>query len=136
MKFTSSERLTFGLELELQIVDAASGVLSPSSTSILPLLQATDSAKHFALEATLSTMEINSSVHLDADSMLDEVEALVKLLRRHAQTLGLDVRGGGTQLTQFWNDRIFAPTQRSKELEGRFGFLPRRKLERVREAAR
>jgi carboxylate-amine ligase len=83
-------------------------------------------AKHYALEATLSTMEINSSVHVDADGMSAEVLSLTQLLRRHAQTLDLDVRGGGTQLTQFWNDRVFSPTKRSKELEGRFGFLPKR----------
>jgi glutamate---cysteine ligase / carboxylate-amine ligase len=74
----------------------------------------------------LATMEINSSIHVDADGMSTEVQALTQLLRGHAQSLGLDVRGGGTQLTQFWNDRVFAPTARSKELEGRFGFLPKR----------
>jgi hypothetical protein len=119
VKFNSSDALTFGLELELQIVDAATGMLSPSSTSIWPLLQSSSHAKQYALEATLATMEINSSIHADADGMSREVQDLTQLLRDHAQSLGLDVRGGGTQLTQFWNDRVFAPTARSQELEGR-----------------
>jgi carboxylate-amine ligase len=36
------------------------------------------------------------------------------------------IRGGGTQLTQFWNERIMAPTDRAQELTQRFGFLPKR----------
>lgn len=126
MHFTPSDPLTFGLELELQIVDARTGALSPSSTSIWPTLQNSRAAKHFALEATLATMEINSSIHVDADAMASELRELVQQLRDAAAPLNLDVRGGGTQVTQFWNERVFAPTDRSKELEKRFGFLPKR----------
>ncbi|CAN5820737.1 hypothetical protein BH11PSE8_BH11PSE8_41660 [soil metagenome] len=126
LTFTPSTPLTFGLELELQIVDAVSGTLSPSSMTLWPVLQATPLAGQYALEATLSTMEINSSVHGDADAMSREVLALVRQLREVATAVGLDVRGGGTQLTQFWNERVLAPTTRAQELEGRFGFLPKR----------
>ncbi len=124
--FKPSTPLTFGLELELQIVDTRTGMLSPSSMALWPVLQSGKKAGHFALEATLSTMEINSGVHVQANDMADEVRMLVQLLRDAAIPLHLDIRGGGTQLTQFWNDRILSPTPRAQELEGRFGFLPKR----------
>lgn len=126
MHFTPSDPLTFGLELELQIVDRRTGLLSASSTALWEVLQRSPTARQFALEATLATIEINSGVHRAADTLSTEVLALTRQLREVALPMSLDVRGGGTQLTQFWNDRVLAPTARSRELAERFGFLPKR----------
>lgn len=126
MQFTKSEALTFGLELEFQIVNEATGRLSPSSLEIWKQLSERKDLARFSLEATLATMEINSSVHTSADAMFDEVHALVVDIRQIAKAVGLDIRGGGTQIAQFWNDRVMAPTARAKELERKFGFLPKR----------
>ena len=126
MKFAPSDALTFGLELEFQIINQTTGLLSPSSLEIWRALEAHEDIARFSLEATLSTMEINSSVHTTGDAMYDEVETLAVHIREIAHTLGLDIRGGGTQMAQFWNDRIMAPTDRAQELEAKFGFLPKR----------
>lgn len=126
MEFTQSTALTFGLELEFQIVNQATGLLSPSSLEIWKSLTDREDSARFSLEATLSTMEINSSVHSSADHMLDEVRTLAQRIRTVARTSGLDIRGGGTQMAQFWNERVMAPTERAKELERRYGFLPKR----------
>lgn len=126
MEFTKSDALTFGLELEFQIVNEATGRLSPSSLAIWQELSEREDLARFSLEATLSTMEINSSVHTSADAMFAEVQALVVHIRQIAKAAGLDIRGGGTQIAQFWNDRVMAPTPRAKELESKFGFLPKR----------
>lgn len=126
MEFTKSEALTFGLELEFQIVNQATGKLSPSSLDLWKELSKRDDLERFSLEATLSTMEINSSVHTSADAMLEEVQGLAAHIREIAGATGLDIRGGGTQMTQFWNERIMAPTARAQELETKFGFLPKR----------
>ena len=53
MHFTKSADLTFGLELELQIVDSKSGRLSPSSLDLWDTLKTRPDAAQFALEATL-----------------------------------------------------------------------------------
>jgi carboxylate-amine ligase len=71
-------------------------------------------------------MEINSSVHTTAHAMGIEMKALAAHIRQVAQAAGLDIRGGGTQMAQFWNERIMAPTDRARELESKFGFLPKR----------
>lgn len=126
MEFTKSEALTFGLELEFQIVNEATGRLSPSSLAIWNALSEREDLARFSLEATLSTMEINSSVHTSADAMFAQVHALAVHIRQIAKAAGLDIRGGGTQIAQFWNDRVMAPTPRAKELESKFGFLPKR----------
>ena len=126
MQFTESADLTFGMELELQIVGASSGRLSPSSLDLWASLTGRADADRFALEATLSTMELNSSVHTDADGMLQEVLGLAATLVELAKPRNLIIRGGGTQLTQYWEERVVAPSERAIELTRRFGFLPKR----------
>lgn len=126
MEFAKSDALTFGLELEFQIVNRQTGLLSPSSLEIWEKLAGHEDIERFSLEATLSTMEINSSVHTTAAAMECEMRLLTEHIRTAAGASGLVIRGGGTQMTQFWNERIMAPTDRAKELEKRFGFLPKR----------
>jgi carboxylate-amine ligase len=126
MHFTQSADLTFGMELELQIVDASSGRLSPASLNLWEVLKGRPDAGRFALEATLSTMELNSSVHTNADTMLQEVLDLTGALTELANSKNLLIRGGGTQLTQYWEERVMTPSARATELTERFGFLPKR----------
>lgn len=126
MNFSKSDALTFGLELEFQIVNEATGLLSPSSLEIWRHLSDREDVARFALEATLSTMEINSSVHTTASAMDEEVHTLTQQIQTIARTTGLNIRGGGTQMAQFWNERVMAPTDRARELEKKFGFLPKR----------
>jgi glutamate---cysteine ligase / carboxylate-amine ligase len=126
MEFATSERLTFGLELELEVIDAGTGQLSPSSLPIWEELQATEHGQQFALEATQATIELNSSVHTDADAMHAEVAARVRQLQDVAASRGLAVCGGGTHVAQFWNERVLTPSERAYKLDDRFGFLPKR----------
>jgi len=126
MQFSESADLTFGMELEFQIVDGSSGRLSPSSLELWDSLKGRADAGQFALEATLSTMELNSTVHTDADGMLQEVLDLTGALSELAKSRNLIIRGGGTQLTQYWEERVVTPSERATELTKRFGFLPKR----------
>lgn len=126
MEFTQSADLSFGLELEFQIVNSRTGRLSPSSLELWGDLKDRPDAERYSLEATLSTIEINSSVHSDADDMLREVLSITRTLEKLATPKGLIIRGGGTQLTQYWDDRIVTPSERATELTKRFGFLPKR----------
>lgn len=126
MQFRKSDALTFGMELEFQIVSASTGTLSPASLGFWEVVKKRANAQRFSLEATLATMELNTSVHTDADAMANEAMALTQTLCDIAEPMGFLIRGGGTQLTQFWNERIMAPTKRALELSERFGFLPKR----------
>lgn len=126
MEFSKSDDLSFGMELELQIVSSQTGRLSPSSSEFWESLKLRQDAARYSLEATLSTIEMNTSVHNNADAMLNEATALAATLAELARAKNLVIRGGGTQLTQFWNERVVAPTPRAQELTQRFGFLPKR----------
>ncbi|MBK7684948.1 MAG: YbdK family carboxylate-amine ligase [Rhodocyclaceae bacterium] len=126
LDFAKSAALTFGMELEFQLVNAETGILSPSSLAFMEALAPHPDISRFALEATLSTMELNTSIHHDADSMMKEATELTQTLCDIALPMELLIRGGGTQMTQFWNERSMAPTPRAAKLTERFGFLPKR----------
>ena len=126
MEFKKSEALTFGMELELQIVNASTGALSPSSLEFWEVVKQRADVDRFSLEATLSTIELNTSVHTDSDAMATEALALTQVLCDAAEPKNLFLRGGGTQLTQFWNERVLTPSDRTVELSRRFGYLPKR----------
>lgn len=126
MEFTRSEALTYGLELELQIVNPQTGRLHPGCLDILDKLGTHRAREQFASEATLATIELNSSIQHHAHEMEAEIRALAGAARDAARSIGLDLRGGGTHLAQFWNERVMAPTDRARVLEQRYGFLPKR----------
>lgn len=126
MHFKPSEPLTFGVELELQIVDPDTGRLSPSALSLWQALTEGDGHGRYAMEATLATIEINSSIHHGADRMAEELAQLVSKTQTVAAQLSRQIRGGGSQISQFWNERVTAPSARAAELAQRFGFLPKR----------
>jgi glutamate---cysteine ligase / carboxylate-amine ligase len=50
----------------------------------------------------------------------------VAQLQDVAQRHGTGVCGGGTHVAQFWNERVLTPSRRARELDRRFGFLPKR----------
>jgi carboxylate-amine ligase len=126
MEFAASERLTFGLELELEVIEPATGQLSASGVPLWEALQASPYGAQFALEATQATIELNSSIHHDAQAMRQEVVARVEQLQHVARSQGLAVCGGGTHVAQFWNERVLTPSERAYKLDDRFGFLPKR----------
>ena len=65
-------------------------------------------------------------MHQAAESLRQEVHVLVGQAQAAARTLGLALRGGGTHVAQFWNERVLSPTDRAQVLDQRFGFLPKR----------
>ncbi|WP_374588994.1 YbdK family carboxylate-amine ligase [Ideonella dechloratans] len=126
MRFAASEPLTLGLELELQVVSPRTGQLSPSGHALWEALQRSPQGRHFAQEATQATIELNASVHQAARTLREEVHALVAQAQAVAGEQGLALRGGGTHVAQFWNERVLSPTDRAQVLDRRFGFLPKR----------
>lgn len=123
--FTCSAPLTFGIEMELQIIKDGDGLLSPSCSALMAQLPET-SRQLFMPEATQSTIEFVSSVHHDVDNMLDEAMAHLAVLKQLAVGIQLNLRGGGNHAMHFWNDRILSETERSDMLQKKFGFLPKR----------
>lgn len=123
--FTCSKPLTFGIEMELQIIRDADGLLSPSCNALMEKLPDT-SRRLFMPEATQSTVEFVSTVHSDVDEMRNEAIEQVAVLEQIAVEMELKLRGGGNHAMHFWNDRILSVTERGEMLQKKYGFLPKR----------
>ncbi len=123
--FKASLPLTFGIEMELQIIKEVDGLLSPSCDSLMADLPEA-SRQLFMPEATQSTIEFVSTVHSDVDQMLSEALAHVSVLKKCAAGKQLSLRGGGNHAMHFWNDRIVSKTERGDVLQKKYGFLPKR----------
>ncbi len=123
--FNVSKPLTFGIEMELQIIKEQDGLLSPSCGELMAQLPE-ESRKLFMPEATQSTIEFVSTVHSDADHMLNEAMEHLSSLKVAASGMKLDLRGGGNHALHFWNDRVVSETERGDILQKKYGFLPKR----------
>lgn len=123
--FTCSKPLTFGIEMELQIIKDSDGLLSPSCKALMTQLPDT-SSKLFMPEATRSTIEFVSTVHNDVDDMLHEAMEHLTVLKQIAVDLQLNLRGGGNHAMHFWNARLLSETERGDMLQKKYGFLPKR----------
>lgn len=123
--FTCSKPLTFGIEMELQIIKDVDELLSPSCKELMERLPET-SRRLFMPEATQSTIEFVSTVHHDVDDMLNEAVEHVTVLKEIAVDMQLNLRGGGNHAMHFWNARILSETERGDMLQKKYGFLPKR----------
>ncbi len=123
--FNASKPLTFGIEMELQIIKEADGLLSPSCDGLMAALP-DRSRKLFMPEATQSTIEFVSTVHSDVDDMFNEAVEHISVLKMNAADMQLNLRGGGNHAMHFWNDRTVSKTVRGDDLQKKFGFLPKR----------
>lgn len=124
-KFKDSKALTFGIEMELQIIQVKGGMLSPAGGELLDSLPA-GTRKIFTPEATQSTIEFVSTVHDEPDGMLAEAQEHMGVALECAAERGLRLRGGGNHAMHFWSDRIMSDTTRGGMLEAKYGFLPKR----------
>lgn len=123
--FNCSKPLTFGIEMELQIIKNSDGLLSPACKELMAQLP-DSSRKLFMPEATRSTVEFVSTVHNDVDNMLNEAIEHVTALKQIASEMQLNLRGGGNHAMHFWNDRLMTETERGDILQKKYGFLPKR----------
>ena len=71
--FASSEPLTFGIELELQLVSLSDFDLTPASPDLMHLLKRKPFPGNVTPEITESMVEINSSVHTRYRALLAQL---------------------------------------------------------------
>jgi glutamate---cysteine ligase / carboxylate-amine ligase len=123
LDFKRSDPFTFGVELELQIVNRRDFDLSGSAPDLLPLIEKQSHAGEVKPEITRSMLEISTSVHRSHGEMLTELLALRSLVVQQAQRLNLGVAGGGAHPFQHWTDRRIYPTPRFHHLSELYGYL-------------
>lgn len=121
LEFMPSPQLSFGIELELQVVDTTDYNLTQGASYLLRKLRKTPGdIKH---EVTESMLEIATGIHTRHAAALDELRGLRDALVTAADQLNLVLCGGGTHPFQRWDERRIVDNPRYKRISELYGYL-------------
>jgi carboxylate-amine ligase len=123
LEFTRSELLTFGVELELMVLNTRDYDLARGAADILPRLAKLKLPGEVKPEITESMIEINSSVNRRYDELLRELRTVRDAIVATADRLNLAVAGGGSHPFHRWHERRIYPTERFRHVSALYGYL-------------
>jgi glutamate---cysteine ligase / carboxylate-amine ligase len=121
--FRTSQPLTFGVELELQLVSLLDFDLTPRCPDLIDLLKRKPFPGNVTPEITESMVEINSSVHSSYPALLAELREIRDTLVAAGDELGIGIAGGGTHPFQDWSERRISDKPRYQYLSQLYGYL-------------
>ena len=123
LSFASSDALTFGIELELMVLNTHSYDLARGAADILPRLEKMKLPGEVKPEITESMIEVNSRVARQYDGLLEDMLVIRDAIVTTAEKLNLAVAGGGSHPFHRWNDRRIFPTERFRHVSSLYGYL-------------
>jgi carboxylate-amine ligase len=121
--FNASQPLTFGVELELQLVSLSDFDLTAASPDLLHLLARKPFPGNVTPEITESMIEINSSVHSRHLALQDQLLEIRDTLVAAGDTLNIGICGGGTHPFQHWSEQKISSKPRFEYLSSLYGYL-------------
>ena len=125
LEFTRSELLTFGVELELMVLNTRDYNLARGAEDILRRLGKLKQKLPGEVkpEITESMIEINSAVNSKYDQLLAELGTVRDAIVDTAERLNLAVAGGGSHPFHRWHERRIYPHERFKRVSALYGYL-------------
>jgi carboxylate-amine ligase len=123
VEFRHSERLSLGVELELQLVRAHDYDLAHEAGDLIERLAKKKVPGAVKPEVTLSMIELNSSIQKSHAGVLAELEAQRAVVLEAAGVLNLRVCGGGAHPFHNWAERRVHPDERFRAVTARYGYL-------------
>ena len=121
--FTTSDSLTLGVELELQLVSLSDFDLVDASPDMLELLERRKFPGNVVPEITESMIEVSTDVHTRHAGLLAQLHEIRGALIEAGDTLNVGVCGGGTHPFQLWSDRKIFSKPRFREVSALYGYL-------------
>jgi carboxylate-amine ligase len=121
--FKSSPALTFGVELELQLVQPHDLDLARDAGELLARLEKVKLPGAVKPEITESMIELNTSIHHSYPTLAAELDAMRDAVVKEAGMLNLRVCGGGSHPFHSWSARRIFPTERFRHILERYGYL-------------
>ncbi|QBK05276.1 glutamate--cysteine ligase [Hylemonella gracilis] len=121
--FHSSEPLTLGVELELQLVNTHDYDLAPYADDMLRLMRKHKLPGSVVPEITSSMIEISTGICHSPQQVREELGQIRDALVHSADKLNIAVVGGGTHPFQQWHERRIYDKPRFKEISALYGYL-------------
>ena len=103
--FSKSEALTFGVELELQLVNRHDYDLASASPDLLRMLKGKEYPGDIKPEITDSMIEISTGICHSHDEALWQLREMRDRMAEAATALNIGICGGGTHPFQQWSQR-------------------------------
>jgi glutamate---cysteine ligase / carboxylate-amine ligase len=123
VEFRPSQRLSLGIELELQLVRSHDQDLAHEAGDLIERLAKKKVPGVVKPEVTLSMIELNSSIQESFAGALAELEAQRAVVCEAASVLNLGVCGGGAHPFHDWSERRVFPEERFRAVTQRYGYL-------------
>ncbi len=121
--FKPSPELTFGVELELQLVQPHDLDLARDAGELLARLEKLKLPGAVKPEITESMIELNTSIHRSHPTLAAELNAMRDAVVKEAGMLNLSICGGGSHPFHSWSARRIFPTERFRHILERYGYL-------------
>ncbi len=121
--FKTSQSLTMGVELELQLVSLSDFDLINASPDLLDLLVRRRFPGNVVPEITESMIEVSTDVHTRHEDLLGQLHQIRDALIAGGDTLNVGICGGGTHPFQQWSERKIFSKPRFKEVSVLYGYL-------------
>jgi carboxylate-amine ligase len=121
--FKSSQALSLGVELELQLVSSSNFDLTEASPDMLELLRRKPFPGTVTPEVTESMIEIATDVHTRHAPLLAQLQQMRDTLVQAGDRLNIGVCGGGTHPFQHWSERRIFQKPRFQEVSVLYGYL-------------
>jgi carboxylate-amine ligase len=123
MQFGPSRALTFGIELELQILSRRDCDLTRGAADLLRVIDQAGNQSDIKPEITESMIEVATGIHERHAEALAELRAIRDTVVAAADRLNLLIAGGGAHPFQHWSERKIFDKPRFKQLSSLYGYL-------------
>ena len=123
LAFKPSEALTFGVELELMVLNTHDFNLTRGASDLLRQLEKAKHPGEVKPEITESMIEVNSAVHTRYDALRSELRMTRDAIVTAAGKLNLAIAGGGAHPFHKWSDRRIFDTERFQRVSQLYGYL-------------
>ncbi len=123
LEFHASDALTFGVELELMVLNTRDYNLARGARDLLARLERVKLPGEVKPEITESMIEINSAVNRRHDALLAELRQVRDAVVAESRRLNLAIAGGGAHPFHQWRDRRIFPTERFLRVSSLYGYL-------------
>ena len=121
--FATSESLSLGVELELQLISTHDQDLVPQAQDLLRETARHTGAWDIKPEIARSMIEIGTSIQREHGPLLAELRDMRDQLAHAARRLNIAIAGGGTHPYQQWSEQKIYPGERFHYLSDLYGYL-------------
>ena len=121
--FKTSQALSLGVELELQLVGLSDFDLAATSPDMFELLGRKPFPGVVTPEITESMIEIATGVHTEYSTLRTQLLEIRDTLVRAGDRLNIGICGGGTHPFQQWSERRIFKKPRFAEVSALYGYL-------------